>query len=107
MDADKIYYGSPQTCDHPAVVDADRVYRRIPEYREILDRKLTRHDPDYWPLMRRTNQVFLKALRKVCRERGHDVVGEIRSITFDGGGSVPEITNEVIEVLVPPRGHAK
>ncbi len=96
IDADKIYYGDAQKYSRPAVVDAARVYRRIPAHQEILARRLTRNDPDYWPLMRKASQAFVKALKKVCQEKGYDLVGEVKTIVIDGQPA-PEITDEVID----------
>ena len=98
IDEDKIYYGDVRKYSRPAVVDAAKVYRQIPAHQEILQRKLTRDDPDYWPLMRKASQMFLKALRNVCQEKGYDLIGEVRTITIDGGAT-PEITSDVIATL--------
>ena len=80
------------------MVEAAKVYKQIPAHQELLDRKLTRDDPDYWPLMRKASQAFVRALRKVCKEKGHDLVGELRTITIDGAAP-PDITLEVIKAL--------
>jgi hypothetical protein len=84
IDEDKIYYGNVRSYSRPATVDAARVYREIPAHREIIDRKLTRHDPDYWPLMRKASQAFVKALRKACKEKGYDLVAEVNAIRVQG-----------------------
>ncbi len=98
IDEDKIYYGDIEKYNNPAVVDAAEVYRQIPAHQELVRRKLTREDPDYWPLMRKASQIFVRALRKACQKKGHDLVGEVDSITMDGG-EIPEITSEVIRIL--------
>ena len=59
------------------MVDAAKVYRQIPAHQEILSRKLNRNDPDYWPLMRKASQGFVRALSKVCKAKGYDLVGEV------------------------------
>ncbi len=82
----------------PAVVEAARVYRQIAAHQEIVERKLTRDDPDYWPLMRKASQAFVRALRKACKEKGYDLVGELRTISIDGA-SPPDMTADVIKAL--------
>lgn len=106
IDADKIYYGDAKKYNNPAVVDAAKVYRHIPAHQEIIERKLTRDDPDYWPLMRKASQAFVRALRKICREKGYDLVGEVRSISIDGK-TVPDITAQVISKLEKPKTDSK
>jgi hypothetical protein len=98
IDTDKIYYGDARKYSRPAVVEADKVYRRIPAYQEILERKLTRNDPDYWPLVRKASQAFVKALRKVCKAKSYDLVGEVHSISIEGQ-TIPDITADVIAAL--------
>jgi hypothetical protein len=98
VDEDKLYYGDARKYSRPAVVEAAKVYKQIPAHQELLDRKLTRDDPDYWPLMRKASQAFVRALRKVCKDKRHDLVGEVRSITTDGAPP-PDITAEVIKAL--------
>ena len=98
VDADKIYYGDARKFSRPAVVDAVKVYRQIPAHKELIERKLTRNDPDYWPLMRKASQSFSRALRKVCQDKRYDLVGEVDTIAIDDH-AVPEITSEVIASL--------
>jgi hypothetical protein len=98
IDADKVYYGDARRFVRPAQVDALKVYRQIPAHKEIAERKLTRKDPDYWPLLRKASQAFSKALRKVCQDKGYDLVGEVDAIAIDGK-EIPEITEAVIEAL--------
>ncbi len=106
IDADKIYYGDVRKYSHPVTVDAAKVYKQIPAHREIADRKLTRDDPDYWPLLRKASQAFVKALRKVCQAKGYDLVAEAGTMRIDGQ-SVPEITADVIAALEgKPEGKA-
>jgi len=102
IDQNKIYYGDAQNFTSPAVVDAMEVYKEIPAHQEIMRRNLTREDPDYWPLMRKASQLFVRALRKACQSKGYDLVGEVDSITIEGE-KVPEITAEVIKILKEPK----
>ncbi|MGH2626822.1 MAG: hypothetical protein ACRDHY_09255, partial [Anaerolineales bacterium] len=79
-------------------------------YREILNRGLTARDPDYWPLLRKANQAFIKALRHVCRATGHDLVFEAVPAAADAG-EIPDITPSVIAAVElgsrPARGAAR
>jgi hypothetical protein len=97
IDPDKLYLGSLEKYSRPAVIDGEQVYRRIPAYREVLERKLDRRDPDYYPCLQRANVVFLRALRQVCRAGGYDLVAERGSLRSEE--PVPEITEEVLELV--------
>jgi hypothetical protein len=98
IDPEKVYCGDVHKYSRPAVVDGDKVYRQIPAYQEILERGLTRRDPDYWPLLRKASQLFVKALRQICREKGYDLVGEVHSISSDSQ-EIPEITADLIRLV--------
>src|SRR5262245_7449352 len=69
-DPEKVFLGDVNKYNRPAQVDGDRVLSQIAAYREIVDRKLTPRDPEYYGLLAKANQLFLNALRQVCRERG-------------------------------------
>src|SRR5688572_20882431 len=47
VDAAKVYLGQAATCKAPSVVDADRIYKAIPEYRRIVEKGLTDKDAEY------------------------------------------------------------
>jgi hypothetical protein len=97
---EKIYLGDAADFSSPAVLEALRVYQTIPAYRNIVDRKLTRDDPEYWPLMRHASSAFVRGLKSVCARRGHDLVGESGAIKPETEGTtVPEITDDVIEAV--------
>jgi hypothetical protein len=103
----KLYYGDEKKFSRPAVLEAAKVYEKIPAYRSILDRRLTPDDPEYWPLMRKASAAFVKALKSVCSRDGYDLVGELGSIEpSDGEAAVPDITLKVTEAADGDRGLA-
>ncbi len=99
VDRNKIYFGSEKTFKRPAVIRADEIYAAIPSYRKIDEKGLTRDDPEYWPLMRKTTVLFVRALRKVCEREAYDLVAESGSLSTETGDEVPEITRAVIASL--------
>ncbi len=98
IDEGSIYLGDPANFRKPAVVDVDKVYQKIPEYREILDRDLDDSDPRYLILMRAASDKFRAALDAVSEEKGYDLIGGLGSIQIEGK-KVPEITALVIKKL--------
>ncbi|MBI4583609.1 MAG: hypothetical protein HY717_06275 [Planctomycetes bacterium] len=95
---EKIYYGDPKNFHNPAVLDASKIYNEIPAYQKIVQKGLTKNDPEYWPLMQKASNVFVRALKAVCKEKGIDLVGEVSSISCDHD-QVPDITEAVIEAV--------
>lgn len=80
-DVSLVYLGNPRQFKKPCAVDADRVYRAIPEYREILEKNLTDRDARYHMLLRRASDKFSAALRAVASEGGYDLAAGIGAVT--------------------------
>jgi len=98
IDEAEIYYGDPSDFKKPAVVDVDRVYMSIPEYKEIIDRDMDDSKPRYLMLMRAASKKFRTALKKAAKAKGYDLIGGLGSIKIEGK-TVPEITDLVISKL--------
>ena len=98
IDESAIYYGNPADFRKPAVVDVDRVYMSIPEYKEIIDRELDRSKPRYLMLMRTASKKFRAALKKAAKAKKYDLIGGLGSISIEGK-TVPECTDTVISKL--------
>jgi hypothetical protein len=96
-DKGKVYYGNPDSFSRPAVIASARVWSEIPEYKEILSKKLTGKDPEYWILLDKANRKFFKAISKVAAGKGHDLVAESGAVA--GEPAPPNITDEVIKAL--------
>ncbi|MFV1958830.1 MAG: hypothetical protein ACC662_05385, partial [Planctomycetota bacterium] len=79
-DLGRVYLGNPRLIRKPAVVSADRVYQRIPEYRKIVDEGLTDRDVRYHFLMKKASARFAKAVRTMARAKGHDFVAEVGAV---------------------------
>ena len=79
-DTGRVYHGNARLIRKPAVCSADRVYRHIPEYRQILSENLTEKDVRYHFLMKEASQKFLKAVKAVAREDGFDFVAEVGAV---------------------------
>jgi hypothetical protein len=96
-----VYLGNPRLFKKPCVVSADRVYRAIPEYREILEKNLTEKDVRYHFLMKRASDKFGAAVKDLARDLGHDLVaatGAVAANTADAP-PVPDCTDAAIQRL--------
>lgn len=98
IDEGAIYYGNSSDFSKPAVVDVDKVYLKIPEYKEIRDRDMDSSDPRYLMLMKAASDKFLSAVESVAEDTGYDLIGGLGSIKIEGK-KVPEITSLVIKAL--------
>lgn len=100
-DPGRAYYGNPRLIRKPAVVSADRIYQRIPEYKSILDEKLTDGSVRYHFLMKKASARFAKAIKKMARAEGHDFIAEVGAIDIvkKGAKSPPDRTTEAIAKL--------
>lgn len=98
IDEEKIYFGDVRRFSKPATVDAQKVYNRIPAYRKIVEKGLSRDDPEYWPLMRKAASEFTRVIKAVSRAGGYDLVGEVGSITSDED-EIPDVTEEAMRLV--------
>ena len=73
-DPSLVYQGNPRLFKKPCAVSADRVYRAIPEYREILDKNLTDKDVRYHFLMKKASDKFSRAIKDLARDLSYDLV---------------------------------
>jgi len=95
VDAARVYYGLAATCKAPAVVDADRVYRAIPEYKRIVEKKLTDKDAEYSMLMLKATRRFRSAVEGVAADGSYDLVAAKGSVTWEGH-TVPDVTDAAV-----------
>src|SRR5262249_45091694 len=72
LDPSLVYLGNPRLFRRPCVVSADRVYRSIPEYIEILTKNLTDKDVRYHFLLRKATEKFATAIRAVSVAGAYD-----------------------------------
>ena len=101
VDPSLVYLGNPRLFKKPCSVAADRVYRAIPEYMEILDKNLTDKDVRYHFLMKKASDKFVRAIRALARDLAYDLVagaGAILPETADTP-AVPDGTDGAIARL--------
>ena len=79
-DVSLIYVGNPRLFKKPCVVDADRVYKAIPEYQEIVEKNLTDRDVRYHFLMKKASDKFARSLRGLAKDLEYDLIGGTGSI---------------------------
>lgn len=90
----RVYYGVLEGARRPAEVDARKVFGEIPEYREIIRRRLAVDEPEYWVLLTRANGKFLQAVKRAAELRQCDVVVEKGTVKFPS--AVPDLTEAVL-----------
>lgn len=95
VDATQVYFGKAACCKAPAVLDAGKVYRAIPEYKKILDNKLTDKDAEYSLLMVKATKKFRAAVEGVATENAADLVANLGAVTWDGH-VVPDLTDAAL-----------
>ena len=98
IDATQVYYGRAATCKTPAVVDADRAFRAIPEYKKILDDKLTDADARYSLLLVKATRKFRAAVEAAATAGGYDLVANTGAVDWPGH-DVPDITDSILQSL--------
>ena len=99
VDPDGIYFGSGKHPKSPGVMSADEVWAEIPEYRRIIDEDLTEDDPVYHLLMKRATERFQKALKRLAKRDGYDMLGEVGAIEAKGDAEIPEVTRDMIDLV--------
>jgi hypothetical protein len=96
IDKTKVYFGCASTCKAPAVVDSDKVYRSIPEYKKILDQKLTDKDAEYSILLLKATRKFRTAIEEAAKDGSNDLVAAVGSVKWDGH-TVPDLTDAAVK----------
>jgi hypothetical protein len=97
VDESQVYYGNPARFKKPGEIVCDSVFREIPEYKKIIEEGLT-EGVRYEFLLLRANEKFRKALKRVHRREGYDLIAEVGAVRVEGK-TVPDITSEVIDAL--------
>ena len=101
VDEGRVYLGNARLFKAPAHIDSNRVYRQIPEYREILEKGLTDRDVHYHVLMKKVAARFAEAVKAMARTHKHDLVAEVGAIEKSRGeaSDVPDRTDAAIAAL--------
>ena len=97
VDASDVYLGDAKKWEKAAVVDADKVYAKIDEYKEIVDNGLKPGDAKYELLLAKASKRFHCAIKKAAKDGGYDLVA--RSGSVKNAGAVPDITADAIAKL--------
>jgi hypothetical protein len=92
-----VYFGDARDWSKPAEVDADQVYAKIDEYKEILDKGLKPGDAKYDLLLCKASKRFTCAVKKAAKDGTYDLVAKLGAVK--GVDSVPDVTSDVIAKL--------
>lgn len=103
VDETQVYFGKAQGCRAPAVVDADRVFRSIPEYKRILEQKLTAKDAEYSILMVKATRRFRAAVAAAATDANRDLVAKVGSVTWEGH-EIPDLTDATLKKVEEKAG---
>ena len=101
QDRRKLYLGNGTGIRRPAVVEANRAYALIPEYRRIQAEGVSPDVPLYTLLLKAASDHFLEVLRPIAASHGHDVVAEVGAIRVLNASAPqpPDLTSEVVTAL--------
>jgi hypothetical protein len=92
IDQTQVYFGKACHSKAPAVVDADRVYRSIAEYKQILDKKLTEKDAEYSMLLLKAGKKFRAAVEAAAADNANDLVANLGAVKWEGH-TIPDLTD--------------
>ena len=96
VDETQVYFGKAKSCKAPAVVDADKVYKAIPEYKKILDQKLTEKDAEYTLLLVKASKKFRAAVEGAATDNAADLVANLGAVTWEGH-TIPDLTDATLK----------
>jgi len=96
IDETQVYFGRAKGCKAPGVVDAAKVYRTIPEYKKIVDQKLTEKDVEYSLLLVKATKKFRAAVEGAASAGSCDLVANLGAVTWDGH-AVPDLTDATLK----------
>ncbi len=97
VDESDVYFGDAKKWETAAEVDADKVYAKIDEYKQIVDGGLKPGDAKYEILIAKASKRFCAAVKKAAKDGGYDLVAKIGAVK--NAGTVPDITSDVIAAL--------
>jgi len=102
LDRNNVYFGNPRSFKNPAVVVRKKIYAAIPSYQRIQNEGVQQSDVRYHLLLEKTSKTFRRAVSKVSRTSGHDLLIEAGAITPPTKGEHPNLTAAVISVIQKP-----
>lgn len=100
IDADRIYYGSPNAWTRAGVIDGAAIMKATASWKELEKRSIKKGDPEYDLYKIRAEKEAKTAIEKIAKQQKppYDLIGEIGSIVIKGG-VVPNLTDEIVQEL--------
>jgi hypothetical protein len=93
-----VYLGRYRSFRKPAVLDCQKVFNSISYYQKVKRDRLNKKSGRYWILMQKANRIFYKALRRLSRERGYDLIGARNSIVINGANP-RDVTKNLLQII--------
>jgi len=100
-DSSRVYYGKKKHPKTPAHCDADSVWSQIPEYKTIIEDELGPDDARYHLLLKRATKRFQRALKKLSKRDGYDLIAEVGAVKAVGKKKkkIPTVTSDLIDFV--------
>ena len=94
LSSDDVYFGDMRRYSKPAEISARKVFKVIPAYREILEKKITEDSALYLIKLAEANKVFADALSAYAGDNGYDLICQEGHIA-----NAPNVTDEVVKLI--------
>jgi hypothetical protein len=94
LTSEDVYHGDMRRYSKPAEVNAKKVFKVIPAYKEILDKKITEDSAVYLIKLAEANKVFSATLAAYAEDNGYDLICEEGHIA-----NAPNATDDVVKLI--------
>jgi hypothetical protein len=99
-DNTKIYYGTPESFDEPAMVDFEQILKETPEYQEIKADNIKKDSGRFVVLLSQGSQRAHRAITKMGTDENYDLIAAKEYLrNLRPPVKAKDITKEVIEVM--------
>jgi hypothetical protein len=98
INARHVYLGRYRSFRKPATLDTQKVFEAISYYQDVKRSGLTKKNGRYWILIQKSNRIFHKALRRLARREGFDLIGARDAIMIDGNNPT-DVTDSLVDLI--------
>jgi hypothetical protein len=93
LSKDDVYYGNLKKYSRPAEVNAKKVFKVIPAYKEIIDKNIPTDSAQYLVKLEEANKVFKKIIASYAEDNKYDLVCEEATLA-----NATNITDEIVKL---------